>query len=184
MWILQIMPKLCGYYAHEIFFFKLRVVIFSSCRTNAKEWKCQSFDDDLENNLVEFMRWHSERVFVLPLPGLSQPAQGPHHGGSRHCAPGHGHPHPSCSRTHGGRPPDVNPLDAQNHRGGGTHCPAAGPHTASHRAALQGEQAEKRKTKCTHEKGGKKLSRNGFCVGCLWKPWILLKACQIVYLEF
>lgn len=102
------------------------------------------------------MRWHSERVFVLSLPGLSQPAQGPHHGGSRHCAPGHGHPHPSCSRTHGGRPPDVDPLDAQNHRGGGTHCPAAGPHTASHRAALQGEQAEKRKTKCTLEKGGEK----------------------------
>ena len=71
--------------------------------------------------------------------GLPQPAEGPHHGGAGHCAAGHGHPHPGCARPHGGRPPDVDPLDPKNYCRGGTHGTAARPHTASHRAALQGK---------------------------------------------
>lgn len=76
---------------------------------------------------------------TLSLPGLPQPAEGPHHGGPGHRASGHGHPHPGRARPHGGRPPDADPLDPQDHRGGGTHGAAAGAHPAPHRAALQGE---------------------------------------------
>lgn len=74
--------------------------------------------------------------------GLPQPAEGAHHGGARHRAAGHGHPDAGRARPHGGRPPDVDPLDSQDHRGGGPHRAAAGPHTAPHRAALQGKPAE------------------------------------------
>lgn len=71
--------------------------------------------------------------------GLSQSTEGPHHGGPGHRTAGHGHPDPSCACSHGGRSPDVDPLDPQNNCGGGTHCPAAGPHTAPHCAAFPGE---------------------------------------------
>jgi len=72
--------------------------------------------------------------------GVPQPAEGPHDGGPGHRAAGHGHPDPGRAGPHGGRPPDVDALDSQDNRGGGTHRAAAGPHTASHCAALQGER--------------------------------------------
>lgn len=70
--------------------------------------------------------------------GLPQPAEGPHHGGALHRAPGHGHPHPGRAGAHGGRPPDAHTLDPQDHRGGGPHRAPASAHPPPHRSALQG----------------------------------------------
>lgn len=87
-------------------------------------------------------RWYVTKldmVCVLCI-GLPQPAEGPHYGGTGHCTAGHGHSDPSCARPHGGWPPDVDPLDSQNHCRGGTHSTAAGSHPASHCAALQGKR--------------------------------------------
>ena len=86
-----------------------------------------------------------QSVFIFfPLPGLPQPAESPHNGGPGNCTAGDGHLDASCACPHGRWSPDVDPLDSQNHSGGGTHRTTACPHTTSHCAALQGEQIVKK----------------------------------------
>lgn len=69
--------------------------------------------------------------------GVPQPAEGPHYGGQGYSPPGYGHLDPGRASPHGGRTPDADPLDTQDHRGGGTHRPSTGPYTAPYRPALQ-----------------------------------------------
>ncbi|MGH0143484.1 UNVERIFIED_CONTAM: hypothetical protein FKN15_046212 [Acipenser sinensis] len=71
------------------------------------------------------------------IAGLPQPAEGSHHGGQSHRQAGHGYPHPGRPSPHGGRSPDADPLDTQDHRGGGPHSPSTGPYTTPHSTALQ-----------------------------------------------
>lgn len=73
-----------------------------------------------------------------PLLGLSQSAQGPCNGSSSHCPAGHGHFDPGRARPDGGRAPDADALDEEDHRGGGAHGAPAGAHPAFDRAAFQG----------------------------------------------
>lgn len=80
-------------------------------------------------------------MFLL-CAGLPQSAESPHHGSPGDRPSGHGHPDPGCAGPHGGRTPDADPLDSENHRGGRTHRPTAGSHSASYCAALQGEYAQ------------------------------------------
>lgn len=76
-----------------------------------------------------------------PVSGVPQSSQGARHGSARHCQAGDGHPDPGGACPDGGRAPDADPLDEEDHRGGGPHGPTAGPHLASDRAALQGGDA-------------------------------------------
>lgn len=86
----------------------------------------------------------SKVLYISISIGLPQPAQSPYNGSQGHCTAGHGHLDSSCACPHGGRAPDVNPLDSENHCGGGTHCTTIGAHTSSHCATLQGKEKQKK----------------------------------------
>jgi hypothetical protein len=73
-----------------------------------------------------------------PFVGVPQSSQGSCDGSPSDRQTSHGHPDSSCACPHGGRPPDADALDQEDHCGGGAHGPAAGAHLASDSAAFQG----------------------------------------------
>lgn len=91
--------------------------------------------------VIVFILFFKDFILILEkhfssISGFSQSSQGPCNGSSSDCQTSDGHFDTGSASQNGGWAPDADPLDKEDHCGGGAHGPPAGSYFAFDSAAF------------------------------------------------